>query len=152
MKTLNRRQSTTALAFRAGTAAELMTPNPVSISQASSVREAAAFLTARGISAAPVIDDAGRPIGVVSRSDILSHHQAPAVDRTPVYSVMTPAVFCVRPDMPAAEVIETMVGLGVRRVFVVDEGGVLTGVVSALDVLRKLCGRKRRAAGSAARK
>ncbi len=146
MKTLNRRQPATALNLRARTAADLMTPNPVSISRAASVREAAAFLTARGISAAPVIDDAGRPIGVVSRSDILIHHQAPAVDRTPVHSVMTPAVFSVRPDTPAVEVIETMVGLGVRRVFVVDDAGVLIGVVSAFDVLRKLCRRKRRAA------
>ncbi len=146
MKTLNRRQPATVLNLRARTAADLMTPNPVSISRTSSVREAATFLAARGISAAPVIDDAGRPIGVVSRSDILIHHQTPVVERTPVHSVMTPAVFCVRADAPAAEVIEAMVGLGVRRVFVVDNGGVLIGVVSAFDVLRKLCRRKRRAA------
>ena len=146
MKTLNGRRPTTALTLHARTAADLMTPNPVSIGRASSVREAAAFLTARGISAAPVIDDAGRPVGVVSRSDILVHHQAPAPDRTPVHSVMTPAVFCVRLDTPAAEVIDTMVGLGVRRVFVVDDAGVLIGVVSAFDVLRKLGRRKRRAA------
>jgi CBS domain-containing protein len=143
MKTLNDRKSTTALTLRARTAAELMTPNPVSINRMSSVREVAAFLTTRGISAAPVIDDAGRPIGVVSRSDILIHHQAPAMERTPVQSVMTPAVFCVRPDTPAAEVIETMVGLGVRRVFIVDDSNVLIGVVSALDVLRKLRRRER---------
>jgi CBS domain-containing protein len=146
MKTLNRHRPTTALTLHARTAADLMTPSPVSISRASSVREAAAFLTARGISAAPVIDDAGRPVGVVSRSDILVRHQAPAPNRTPVHSVMTPAVFCVRPDTPAAEVIDTMVGLGVRRVFVVDDAGVLIGVVSAFDVLRKLGRRKRRAA------
>jgi CBS domain-containing protein len=34
----------------------------------------------------------------------------------------------------------------VRRVFVVDDAGVLIGVVSAFDVLRKLGRRKRRAA------
>ncbi len=146
MKTLNGRKPTTALALRGRTAADLMTPNPVSIRRTSSVREAAAFLTGRGISAAPVIDEAGRPVGVVSRSDILGRHQATAMDRTPVHSVMTPAVFCVRPDTPAAEVIEAMVGLGVRRVFVVDDGGVLIGVVSAIDVLRKLSRRDRRTA------
>jgi CBS domain-containing protein len=139
MKTLNHRQPVTAPILRARTAADFMTPNPVSIGRMSSVREAAAFLTARGISAAPVIDAAGRPIGVVSRSDILIHHQTPTVDRTPVHSVMTPAVFCVRTETPAAEVVETMVGLGVRRVFVVDDAGVLIGVVSAFDVLRELC-------------
>lgn len=144
MKTLDRRRPTTTLTLRARTAVDLMTANPVSISGASSVREAASFLTAQGISAAPVIDDAGRPIGVVSRSDILIHHQTPTEGRTPVHSVMTPVVFCVRPVTPATEVIETMVDLGVRRVFVVDEGGVLIGVASAFDVLRKLCRGKRR--------
>jgi CBS domain-containing protein len=146
MKMLNHHHRTTAFTLGARTAGDLMTPNPVSISRGSSVREAAAFLTARGISAAPVIDEAGRPIGVISRSDILIHHPSPGLDRTPVHSIMPPAVFCVRPETPAAEVVETMVGLGVRRVFVVDEGGVVIGVVSAFDVLRKLCRRTRRVA------
>jgi CBS domain-containing protein len=55
---------------------------------------------------------------------------------------MTPVVFCVRPDASAREVVETMVDLGVRRLFVVDNSGVLVGVISALDVLRHLCQRK----------
>jgi CBS domain-containing protein len=123
-----------------------MTRNPVSIGQHTTVTEAAAFLTGRGISAAPVIDEAGRPLGVVSRSDILARHQTASAGRTPVHELMTPAVFCVRPDAPSREVVETMVGLGVRRLFVVDDSGVLVGVISALDVLRHLCRRKRRAA------
>jgi len=57
----------------AETAADLMTSNPVSINEDDTVKEAVAFLTDKGISAAPVIDDAGRPIGVLSRSDILVH-------------------------------------------------------------------------------
>jgi CBS domain-containing protein len=61
------------LTLLAETAADLMTPNPVSISADAPVKEAVAFLTDKGFSAAPVIDDAGRPIGVLSRSDILVH-------------------------------------------------------------------------------
>jgi CBS domain-containing protein len=55
------------------TAADLMHPNPVSIRDNASIREAIALLSDKGFSAAPVIDNAGRPIGVVSRSDILTH-------------------------------------------------------------------------------
>jgi CBS domain-containing protein len=121
-----------------------MTPNPVSIGQNSAVTEAAAFLTGRGISAAPVIDEAGRPVGVVSRSDILVRYQVPLRSRQPVHTVMTPAVYSVRADTSAGEVVETMVGLGVRRLFVVDGGGVLVGVISAFDVLRNLSARGRR--------
>jgi CBS domain-containing protein len=61
------------LTLWAETAADLMTPNPVSIGVDETVKEATAFLTDKGFSAAPVIDDAGRPVGVLSRSDILVH-------------------------------------------------------------------------------
>lgn len=144
MRTLNPCKSLTELVLHAQTAAQLMTPNPVSINQDSTAAEAAAFLTSRGISAAPVIDAAGRPIGVVSRSDMLLPNASVAAARRPVHTIMTPAVFCVRPSTPAAGVVEMMVDLGVRRLFVVDDSGVLIGVISALDVLRRLHKRKRR--------
>src|SRR5262249_60154011 len=60
-------------------AADLMTPSPVSIREGATVREAIELLTRRAISGAPVIDDAGRPVGVVSRADILVHDRE-AVD------------------------------------------------------------------------
>ena len=50
-----------------------MTPNPVSIREELTVHEAVVFLTERRISAAPVINEAGRPVGVVSEADILRH-------------------------------------------------------------------------------
>ncbi|HEV3258262.1 MAG TPA: CBS domain-containing protein [Gemmataceae bacterium] len=50
-----------------------MTPNPVSIRDVAGIREAVTLLTDRGISGAPVIDAAGRPVGVLSRADILVH-------------------------------------------------------------------------------
>jgi CBS domain-containing protein len=50
-----------------------MTPNPVSIDADATIKEAVGFLVDRGFSAAPVIDAAGRPVGVVSQSDIVVH-------------------------------------------------------------------------------
>jgi CBS domain-containing protein len=157
------------LVLAADTAADLMTPNPVSISADATVHEATALLIDKGISAAPVIDRAGRPIGVLSRTDILVHdrekieylkpapeyfHQADLtldtgetlpegyqvenVDTVRVRDLMTPAVFSVTPDAPAARVVGDMLDLKVHRLFVVDRDGVLVGVVSALDVLRFL--------------
>ena len=67
-----------ALTLNAESAADLMTPNPLSIRQNATVKEAAAFLTDRGISAAPVIDNAGRAVGVLSRADIVVHHRQEA--------------------------------------------------------------------------
>jgi CBS domain-containing protein len=62
-----------AMTLRAKTAADLMTPNPVSLRDVATVREAVTLLTDKGFSAAPVIDQAGRPVGVLSRADILVH-------------------------------------------------------------------------------
>jgi len=61
------------LSLRAETAADLMTPNPVSVRDNATLREAIGLLIDRGYSAAPVIDDAGRPVGVLSRTDVLVH-------------------------------------------------------------------------------
>ena len=149
---------------RAETAADLMTPNPVSIRQSATVAEAVALLTRKGISAVPVIDEAGRPVGVLSQYDILVHDrykseacarpmeyfQAADLARpnaraaadigaeTRVRDIMTPAVFSVELDSPVRRVIEDLLALHVHRVFVVDASRALVGVISALDVLRKL--------------
>jgi CBS domain-containing protein len=146
-----------------------MTPNPISLCAEATVQEAVALLTDHGFSAAPVIDEAGRAVGVISRADIVVHdresgcqarvpdyyeREYPAdsleevcppgfhverPDRTLVRDMMTPAVFSVPPEAPARRVVEDMVALKVHRLFVVGTDGVLTGVISALDVLKRLC-------------
>jgi CBS domain-containing protein len=146
------------LTLRAHTTEELMTTNPVSISERATVGEALALLTDKGFSAAPVIDQAGRPVGVLSRTDLLIHQREATprfrlaadeesvpdgfhieeVDATPVHELMTPVVFSVAPETPSDEVVQQLLGLNVHRLFVVDETGVLVGVVSASDVLRHL--------------
>jgi len=150
------------------TAGDLMTPNPVSIEASAPLAEVLAFLIDTGYSAAPVIDDAGRPIGVVSRTDIVVYDRARALSpaRVPGYyghaepvaagetsgeadlprdtavrasDLMTPAVFSVAPETSALRVAEDMARLNVHRLFVVDRAGVLVGVISALDLLRHFC-------------
>jgi CBS domain-containing protein len=144
------------------TARDLMTPNPVSIHGGATIPEVVAFLTDSGFSAAPVIDETGRPIGVVSRTDVVVYDRArvaSAKDVPPYYDrpdlaavtsgaaakdgpavrasdIMTPAIFAVAPETPAADVAGQMVDLNVHRLFVVDRDGVLIGVISALDLLR----------------
>jgi CBS domain-containing protein len=50
-----------------------MTPNPVWIRPDATVKEAAAFLADKHVGAVPVLDEEGRPVGVLSKSDILLH-------------------------------------------------------------------------------
>lgn len=154
--------------FLARPAKDLMTSTVVSIAEAAPIREAMAMLIDRGFSGAPVVNDAGRPVGVISQSDILIHDrnsveharrvpdyyshadltaaigeavggfEVESVDRTTVRDVMTPIVFSVRPEAPAREVIEEMLRLRVHRLFVIDRDGVLVGVVAMSDILRHM--------------
>jgi CBS domain-containing protein len=157
------------LVLLAETAEDLMTPNPISLNQDHTVREAAAFLVHREISAAPVIDEAGRPVGVLSRADIVRYERERVVQASPVADfdeegevllpsgekvkagfqievadctlvkdIMTPVLLSVLPSSPVVEVVAKMVAMKVHRLFVVDEAGVLVGVISTFDVLRKL--------------
>jgi predicted transcriptional regulator len=137
---------TSRLTLCAETAADLMTANVVSVRAKATVVEAIALFADKGFSAAPVIDEAGQPVGVVSRTDVLLHERelqpATAVAErscaTRVEDIMTPAVFSIHDDMPAARVITELVALNVHRLFVIDAGGLLIGVITAKDVLRKL--------------
>jgi CBS-domain-containing membrane protein len=130
------------LTLLAKTAAEIMTPGPVSLAASDTVAEATQFLTQRAFGAAVVIDDAGHPLGVVTKTDVLVHarQHKPGLepDDTPVTEFMTPAVFSVRPDTPARSVVEQLLALNVHHLFVSDAAGVIVGVISPVDVLRKL--------------
>src|SRR6476620_8707047 len=75
--------SLTPLALQARTAADLMTPNPLSLQEDLTLHEAVAWLVDRGISGAPVIDEAGRPIGVFSRTDALTYDREQPRHLTP---------------------------------------------------------------------
>jgi len=76
--------TTTQLVLKVQKASDLMSPNPVSIRAQASVVEATALLTDRGFSAAPVIDEAGRAVGVISRTDLLVHDRERMTHLRPV--------------------------------------------------------------------
>jgi CBS domain-containing protein len=128
--------------LKAKTAREIMNPDPHSIEETKTADDAANFLTHRGFGATVVIDQAGRPLGVVTKTDLLIHDlerkAAGKSEPADVRDVMTPAIFSVRQDTPAKSVIEQMLALHVHHLFVVDNQGIVVGVISPMDVLRKL--------------
>jgi CBS-domain-containing membrane protein len=143
------------------TAADVMKSNPKSIGHKATACNAGKFFSANAIHTAPVIDDAGRPIGVVSRTDLLEYWGCRrdqlwrlangqsawnstnagiyhGVADPTVLQIMTPVVFCVPIDAPIRKVVEKILALEVRCLFVTDEHGVLVGVISVLDLLRSV--------------
>src|SRR6516164_1620508 len=91
------------LTLRAQTAVELMRESPVSLRADATLPEALALFADKGLTVAPVIDEARKPIGVLSCPDILVHEHermlpgqphppAAGTDRARVRDMMTPAV------------------------------------------------------------
>jgi CBS-domain-containing membrane protein len=130
------------LTLQAATAADIMSSGPVSLADTDTITEAVAFFTDRGFGGAVVIDAAGHPIGVVTKTDILTHtrRHPPGLepDDTPVTEFMTPAVFSVRPETSVRSVVEQLLETGAHHLFVMDAAGVIVGVISPVDVLKKL--------------
>ncbi len=56
------------------TAEQIMTTNPVCISQSATISQATALMNQYSIHALPVVDDKKIPIGVISSSDIMIHN------------------------------------------------------------------------------
>jgi CIC family chloride channel protein len=125
--------------------AELMQANVRTISSEASVAEVVVSLADGHISGLPVVDKAGRIIGVVSATDVLTaeaeaESDAEAVGRdlmldTSVRDIMTPRPYTVGPDEDVREAARQMLYADVHRLFVA-EGERLVGVLSTTDIVR----------------
>jgi CBS domain-containing protein len=136
------------------TVASVMTKDVVTATPGTPFRELVAIMAEKAISALPVVDARGRPIGVVSEADILAkqefhggadavpHHDRAARERwhraqgRDAGEVMTTPVRAVHADEPVSFAARLLAKAGLRRLFVVDWYGRLVGVVARRDLLR----------------
>ena len=96
-----------------------------------------------GVSAVPVLDENGAPIGIVSKTDMVraedfGRQEEPG--RLKAGDLMTPVAFTVPEFATVQEAADIMARAGVHRVFVVDEKGRATGVFSSMDIVRLVAG------------
>lgn len=133
------------------TVGEVMTRDVVTIRPDTPFKEIASVLSRHGISAVPVADDQGRPVGVVSEADLLRKQvQQPAAGQQapPAWprekskaraenaaGLMTTPVVTARADWPVAQAARTMDRHGVKRLLVVDDADRIVGIVSRSDLL-----------------
>lgn len=130
---------------------DLMTEHPRVSSPDVPLREAADEMVRSGVGGLPVVDDAGRVVGMLSERELLRHLQGaylsggpkggpggPGARRT-VRDAMTRQVLCVSPEQPIAEIASLMSNKDVDRVPVVREGR-LVGLLTRGDIVRKLIG------------
>ncbi len=150
-----------ASAFEDASISELMTERVVSVGPDTTLRDLAVLFLTHNISGAPVVDLEGKPLGVVSKTDLLrvgveeDAEEAGvalnvggfdvalgpslgnrASDRRTVSEVMMPLSFCLHASDRVSRAAALMAHEGVHRIVVVSEVGRVVGILSALDVLR----------------
>lgn len=122
-------------------AVQVMSHRPISLAATDSVADAWRALRDHRIHQAPVLDAAGKLVGIVSERDLLT-----ALDldgervietlRRQVGDVMTTPVVAADPVTDIRRIAAAMLEVGVDGVPIVDDGGHLVGFVSRSDVLR----------------
>ncbi|MEU9998757.1 CBS domain-containing protein [Streptomyces sp. NPDC050848] len=122
--------------------ADLMTPTAVAVQPGTPFKEIARLLDEYGITAVPVVDEANRPIGVVSEADLLRRHTAKDGPST-AGAMMSSPVVVARPSWTAVEAARLMERHRVKRLPVVDADGQLIGVLSRSDLLQLFLRRDR---------
>ena len=142
----------------------IMTGDVMCVRPELSVEALSSLLLERGFSGVPVVDEEGRPLGVVSKTDLVREvgeggtqeavwitrngrphqlergfHLEP-IPRATVADVMTPLAFALPENASISQAAALMVFEDIHRVLVVAEDGKVVGIVSSLDVLAWLAG------------
>lgn len=138
-----------ALAAKAHTAADLMTPGPQTLAEHLSLAEAAAIMAGHDRKRMPVVNGSNHLVGMVSRYDLLKtvaegmrqRPEEPLVlpDGAPstVADVMIAGPHAVREGSPVADVLDALVESPMRRVVVLDDAKKVLGIITDGDVLRR---------------
>lgn len=118
------------------TVAKVMTTSVVTVGAKTPFPDVVATMTETGLSALPVVDGHGLPLGVVSEEDLLPGHEVPRQRGRTAGEVMGGPVRAVHAAEPVSFVVDVFARTGTRRLFVIDWDGRLVGVVSRRDLRR----------------
>lgn len=118
-------------------AQSFMTKQVLCISVGTRIYFAVKMLQTHRISGAPVVDNSGRLIGIVSDHDLLLQAATKDVSEPIEYRK---EVLAIDVDTPLKEVIVHLYKTKYRRLPVIDSTRKVVGVVSRIDVLMKLLG------------
>jgi len=106
-----------------------MAPPPAVVPEGGPVRAAVAGMSAAGTSAAVVLDEAGRLVGILTEQDVTRRIAGQDVLDQPIAVLMSRPVATVAVDQPLYEAIGFMRRRGLRHMPVVGEGGALAGML-----------------------
>lgn len=117
-------------------ARDIMTPDPACCGPNTTLDEIAKMMVQNDCGEIPIVDVNDCVIGVVTDRDIVCRVVAEGMNPVghTAASCMTQPVICVHEDESIEDVISTMEEHQIRRVPVVKDGGLRTGIISQADL------------------
>jgi IMP dehydrogenase len=114
---------------------ELIIRDVVTASPEQTVRDVDEMMGREGVSGAPVVDEDGTVLGIISATDIRPYLEVS--DRDEVSEAMTSEVITATESVSAREALELMYEHKIERVPIVDDGDRLVGLVTMQGILAR---------------
>jgi len=129
---------------------QAMTAPAVTVTMDTPLKQAARVMHERGLKRLPVVDDAGKLVGILGRLDILesvvSGHRQRTVphaarlpqEHTTVGEIMDREVPAVAETAPLSDVVDRLLASEVKRVVVIDDARRPRGIITDTDLVRRV--------------
>jgi IMP dehydrogenase len=114
---------------------ELIIHEVVTADPEQTVRDVDEMMDEAGVSGAPVVDDAGEVLGIISSTDVRPYLEVG--ERDAVREAMTDEVITASEDVTPREALELMYEHKIERVPLVDDENRLTGLVTMQGILQR---------------
>ncbi len=115
--------------------ADIMVKEVVTAKENDKVRDIAIRMYEKKIGSVVIVDDEGKPIGIVTERDMVYVVARALTPDTPAWMVMTENPIVINENALVTEAMEKMRELNIRHLPVVDASGKLVGMVSFRDII-----------------
>jgi CBS domain-containing protein len=135
--------------------ADIMTTDPKAVRPQTPVSDIVRLLLDSSFNSVPVVDEQGRPVGIVTQGDLIKRAGMPirlgllramtqdnldatlqALSERHAKDIMTAPAITTYQDSDVQQIIKQMVAKNLKRMPVVDNQGKLTGILARFDVFR----------------
>jgi CBS domain-containing protein len=120
------------------TASDVMIKDVITVRESTPLKEVARLFSERKITGAPVVDEVGKLVGVISETDIIRKTTSiGAWSPSLTGQIMTKPVVTVAPTDTLQRVCELMFNRRIHRVVVAEESKIV-GIITTMDILRSI--------------
>jgi CBS domain-containing protein len=115
--------------------ADIMVKEVVTAKEHDKIRDVAIRMYEKRVGSVVVVDDEGKPIGIVTERDMVYVVARALAPDTPVWMVMTENPVVISENALVTEAIEKMRVQNIRHLPVVNDEGKLVGMISFRDIM-----------------